>query len=158
MMAEARVLRQIAKNVTVKVPLTPDGLRACRKPDRGWHDGQRDAVLLRRAGDAGGQGRRHLRQPFVGRLDDIGENGMGLIADIVKIFRNYPTFKTEVLVASVRNPMPCGRGRQAGRPCRHHAAGDYAPAVQPSADRQGPRGLPRRLGQDRPADRLIRRA
>jgi transaldolase len=42
--------------------------------------------------------------PFIGRLDDVGENGMGLIADIVTIFRNYSTFKTEVLVASVRNP------------------------------------------------------
>jgi transaldolase len=42
--------------------------------------------------------------PFIGRLDDIGEHGMGLIADIVTIFRNYPYFKTEVLVASVRNP------------------------------------------------------
>jgi transaldolase len=43
--------------------------------------------------------------PFVGRLDDIGEHGMGLIADIVQIYRNYPAFETEVLVASVRNPM-----------------------------------------------------
>ena len=43
--------------------------------------------------------------PFVGRLDDIGEHGMGLIADIVQIYRNYPAFKTEVLVASVRSPM-----------------------------------------------------
>ena len=62
MLAEARVLREIAKNVTIKVPLTPDGLRACR-PDRRRHHGQRDALLLRRPGDAGGQGRRHLRQP-----------------------------------------------------------------------------------------------
>jgi len=42
--------------------------------------------------------------PFIGRLDDVGENGMALIADIVAIFRNYAAFKTEVLVASVRNP------------------------------------------------------
>ncbi len=43
--------------------------------------------------------------PFVGRLDDVGEHGMGLIADIMTIFRNYSYFKTEVLVASVRSPM-----------------------------------------------------
>jgi transaldolase len=43
--------------------------------------------------------------PFIGRLDDVGENGMALISDIVTIFRNYEAFKTQVLVASVRNPM-----------------------------------------------------
>ena len=43
--------------------------------------------------------------PFVGRLDDIGEDGMGLIADIVQIYSNYPSFRTQVLVASVRHPM-----------------------------------------------------
>jgi transaldolase len=43
--------------------------------------------------------------PFIGRLDDVGEHGMGLIADIVTIFRNYAAFRTEVLVASVRSPM-----------------------------------------------------
>jgi transaldolase len=105
MLAEARVLREVAKNVTVKVPLTPDGLRACRYLT---DDGAMvnvtlcfsaaQAILAAKAGAT-------FVSPFVGRLDDIGENGMGLIADIVQIYRNYPAFKTEVLVASVRNPM-----------------------------------------------------
>jgi transaldolase len=43
--------------------------------------------------------------PFIGRLDDIGEDGMNLISDIVQIYRNYPTFRTEVLAASIRHPM-----------------------------------------------------
>jgi transaldolase len=43
--------------------------------------------------------------PFVGRLDDVGQSGMALIGEIVEIYRNYPQFKTEVLVASIRNPM-----------------------------------------------------
>ena len=104
MMAEARVLRGIAKNIAVKVPLTPDGLRACR---RLTDDGAMvnvtlcfsaaQAILAAKAGAT-------FVSPFIGRLDDIGEHGMGLIADIVTIFRNYPYFKTEVLVASVRNP------------------------------------------------------
>ncbi len=103
MMAEARVVRSVAKNIAVKVPLTPDGIRACRHLT---DDGAMvnvtlcfsaaQALLAAKAGAT-------FVSPFVGRLDDIGEHGMGLIADIVTIFRNYP-FKTEVLVASVRSP------------------------------------------------------
>lgn len=103
MLAEARVLRGIAKNIAVKVPLTPVGLRACRHLS---DDGAMvnvtlcfspaQALLAAKAGAA-------FISPFVGRLDDIGEDGMGLIADIVEIYRNY-AFKTEVLVASVRHP------------------------------------------------------
>ena len=91
MMAEARVLRGIAKNITVKVPLTPDGLRACR---RLTDDGAMvnvtlcfsaaQAILAAKAGAT-------FVSPFIGRLDDVGEHGMGLIADIVTIFRNYAT-------------------------------------------------------------------
>jgi transaldolase len=105
MMAEARVVRSVAKNIAVKVPLTPDGLRACR---RLTDDGAMvnvtlcfsaaQAILAAKAGAT-------FVSPFVGRLDDIGESGMALIADIVQIYRNYPAFKTEVLVASVRSPM-----------------------------------------------------
>jgi len=105
MMAEARVVRSVAKNIAVKVPLTPDGLRACR---RLTDDGAMvnvtlcfsaaQAILAAKAGAT-------FVSPFVGRLDDIGESGMALIADIVQIYRNYPAFKTEVLVASVRHPM-----------------------------------------------------
>jgi transaldolase len=104
MMAEARVLRPIAKNVTIKVPLTPDGLRACKALTS---DGAMvnvtlcfsaaQALLAAKAGAT-------FVSPFVGRLDDIGSDGMALIADIMAIYRNYP-FKTEVLVASVRHPI-----------------------------------------------------
>ena len=105
MLAEARVLREIARNVTIKVPLTPDGLRACRKlADDGTMVNvtlcfsPAQALLAAKAGAS-------FVSPFVGRLDDIGEHGMGVIADIMTIFRNYPYLKTEVLVASVRSPM-----------------------------------------------------
>jgi len=104
MLQEAFVLREIARNVTIKVPLTPDGLRACRKLA---NDGTMvnvtlcfsaaQALLAAKAGAT-------FVSPFVGRLDDVGEDGMQLIADIVTIFRNYSYIKTEVLVASVRGP------------------------------------------------------
>ena len=104
-MREAAVLRRIAKNVTIKVPLTPDGLRACKALSS---DGAMvnvtlcfsaaQALLAAKAGAT-------FISPFVGRLDDIGQDGMELIADIVQIYSNYDALKTEVLVASVRNPI-----------------------------------------------------
>ena len=104
MLREAHILREIARNVTIKVPLTPDGLRACRRlADDGTMVNvtlcfsPAQALLAAKAGAT-------FVSPFVGRLDDIGEDGMGLIADIMTIFRQYPYLKTEVLVASVRSP------------------------------------------------------
>jgi transaldolase len=104
MMKEAKVLRAIAKNVAIKVPLTPDGLRTCKHLS---DDGAMvnvtlcfspaQALLAAKAGAA-------FISPFVGRLDDIGHDGMELIAEIMEIYENYP-FKTEVLVASVRHPQ-----------------------------------------------------
>ena len=104
-MREAAVLRSIARNVTIKVPLTPDGLRACKALTS---DGAMvnvtlcfsaaQALLAAKAGAT-------FVSPFVGRLDDIGHIGMELIADIVQIYRNYESLRTEVLVASVRNPL-----------------------------------------------------
>jgi len=105
MMEEARKLAGLATNVCIKVPLTPDGLRTCKAlSDQGimvnvtlcFSPAQ--AILAAKAGAS-------FISPFVGRLDDIGQDGMGLIADIVQIYRNYSDFKTEVLVASVRHPM-----------------------------------------------------
>lgn len=104
MMREASVLREIARNVTIKVPLTPDGLRACRKlASEGTMVNvtlcfsAAQALLAAKAGAT-------FVSPFVGRLDDIGQSGMALIADIMQIYNAYQ-FKTEVLVASVRHPM-----------------------------------------------------
>ena len=101
MMKEANVLRKIAKNVTVKVPLTLEGLKACRvlsgegtmvnvtlcfSPNQ--------ALLAAKAGAT-------FISPFVGRLDDIHQDGMELIAEIRQIYDNYD-FDTNILVASVR--------------------------------------------------------
>ena len=104
MLAEGRKLRDIADNIAVKVPLTPDGLKTCRTlADEGAMVNvtlcfsASQAILAAKAGAA-------FVSPFIGRLDDISRDGMGLIADIVQIYRNYDDFTTEVLVASIRNP------------------------------------------------------
>ena len=105
MLAEGRYLREIAPNVAVKVPLTEAGLRTCRALSA---EGTlvnvtlcfspAQALLAAKAGAT-------FISPFVGRLDDIATDGMQLIADILKIYRNYPNLKTEVLVASIRHPI-----------------------------------------------------
>lgn len=104
MLAEGRKLAALADNVCVKVPLTPDGLKTCKALS---DDGVQvnvtlcfsaaQALLAAKAGAT-------FISPFVGRLDDIGTDGMDLIADIVQIYANYPEYDTEVLVASVRGP------------------------------------------------------
>lgn len=104
MMREAEIVRKIADNVAVKVPLTIDGLKACKAlTDDGTMVNvtlcfsANQALLAAKAGAT-------FISPFVGRHDDIGYPGMDLIADIRTIYDNY-AFDTEILVASVRNPI-----------------------------------------------------
>lgn len=104
MVRQGEDLSTIAKNVTIKVPMTIDGLKACK-----YFTGKgtmvnvtlcfspAQALLAAKAGAT-------FISPFVGRLDDVGSDGMKLIYDILAIYRNYD-FRTEVLVASVRHPM-----------------------------------------------------
>ena len=104
MMKEAETLRKIADNVCIKVPLTIDGLKTCKKLTS---DGTKvnvtlcfsanQALLAAKAGAT-------FVSPFVGRHDDNGFDGMELIADIRRIYDNYD-FGTEILVASIRNPV-----------------------------------------------------
>jgi transaldolase len=105
MLKEGHKLARIADNVAVKVPLTPNGLKTCKalagegiKVNVTLCFSPAQAILAAKAGAA-------YISPFVGRLDDIGTDGMGLIADIVQIYRSYDYFTTEVLVASVRHPI-----------------------------------------------------
>ena len=104
MMKEAEILRKIADNVCIKVPLTIDGLKTCKALS---DDGTMVNVTLcfsaNQALLAGKAGATFI-SPFVGRHDDIGFDGMALIADIRQIYDNYD-FGTEILVASVRHPI-----------------------------------------------------
>ena len=104
MMAEGLYLAKLAKNIAVKVPLTPAGLKVCKTlSSQGTMVNvtlcfsPAQALLAAKAGAS-------FISPFVGRLDDVGQDGMGLIADICQIYEAY-NFKTEVLVASVRHTM-----------------------------------------------------
>ena len=102
MLIEGRKLAAIAPNVTVKVPLTRDGLMTCRALSDAGTDV--NVTLCFTAGQAllAAKAGAKFISPFVGRLDDIGQDGMGLIEEICNIYANYD-FDTEVLVASVRS-------------------------------------------------------
>ncbi|HHD56552.1 MAG TPA: fructose-6-phosphate aldolase [Desulfobulbaceae bacterium] len=104
MVAEARELAKISENIVVKVPMVEEGLKAVKrltaeniKTNVTLVFSSSQALLAAKAGAT-------YVSPFVGRLDDISQNGMDLIGDIMTILRNYG-FTTEVIVASVRSPM-----------------------------------------------------
>jgi transaldolase len=105
MIKEGRKLAKIAKNIAIKVPLTWEGLKACKHfTAQGTMVNvtlcfsAAQAILAAKAGAT-------FVSPFVGRLDDVGQDGLALIGEICEIYRQYPDFKTEVLVASVRSPI-----------------------------------------------------
>ena len=105
MIKEGEKLAKIAKNITIKVPLTWDGLKACKHfTSKGTMVNvtlcfsAAQALLAAKAGAT-------FISPFVGRLDDIGQDGMQLISDICEIYSQYDYFNTQVLVASIRNPV-----------------------------------------------------
>lgn len=104
MMEEGRKLKKYGDNVIVKCPMTADGLKACKALTAEGIPvnitlifSPNQAVLAAKAG-------AKYVSPFIGRLDDIGQDGMNLIKEIKEIFSNY-AFSTEILVASVRHPM-----------------------------------------------------
>jgi transaldolase len=102
MMREGLILAKIAKNVTVKLPLTWDGLKACKaltsdgiKTNVTLCFSATQALLAAKAGAT-------FVSPFIGRIDDIGYDGMQLIREIRQIYDNYPELETEILAASIR--------------------------------------------------------
>lgn len=104
MMDEGHRLKKYGQNVVIKVPMTADGLKACKSFSQEGIPvnvtlvfSPNQAILAAKAG-------AKYVSPFIGRLDDIGQDGMSLIAEIKQIFSNY-NFKTQVLVASIRHPM-----------------------------------------------------
>ena len=103
MLKEADVLKKIAKNIVIKVPLTWNGLQVCSilsakkiKVNVTLCFSTAQALLAAKAGAT-------YVSPFIGRLEDIGDNGIQLIADIKKIFNNYKNIKTKILSASIRS-------------------------------------------------------
>jgi len=104
MVNEARQLVKLAKNIVVKIPLTKEGLKAVKilaaegiKTNVTLCFSAAQALLVAKAGAT-------YVSPFIGRLDDLAQEGMNLIGEIKKIYSNY-NFKTQIIVASVRNPL-----------------------------------------------------
>jgi transaldolase len=113
MIEEGKKLAKLAPNVTIKLPLTPDGLKACKyfsdakiKTNVTLCFSPNQALLAAKAGAS-------FISPFVGRLDDIGHEGMLLIEQIRQIYDNY-AFETEILVASARHPEHVRQAAQIG--------------------------------------------
>ncbi len=105
MIAEGREIAKIHPNMVVKIPMTPEGLKAVKvlasegiKTNVTLIFSATQALLAARAGAT-------YVSPFLGRLDDIGAYGVDLIADIADIFANYADIDTEIICASVRNPL-----------------------------------------------------
>ena len=105
MIEQGAKLAKIANNIAIKVPLTWEGLKACKYfTSRGTMVNvtlcfsAAQAILAAKAGAT-------FVSPFVGRLDDVGQDGLHLIGEICEIYSNYEEFTTQVLVASVRNPI-----------------------------------------------------
>ncbi len=103
MYKEGIKLSKIAKNVVVKVPLTPDGIKTCKKLSKKKIGvnvtlcfSVNQALLAAKAG-------AKYVSPFIGRLDDIGKNGIGLISEIKKVYSNYKNLNTKILAASIRS-------------------------------------------------------
>ena len=114
MIAQGEKLAQVADNIAVKVPLTIDGLKACRHlTDNGTMVNVTLCFSAVQALLAGKAGATYI-SPFVGRLDDLAVDGMELIADIRDIYENYDSIKTEILVASIRNPTHVARAAVMG--------------------------------------------
>jgi len=114
MLQEGHKLAKLAKNIAVKVPLTPDGLKTCKAlTSEGTMVNvtlcfsSAQALLAAKAGAT-------FISPFVGRIDDNGHDGMALIEEIMTIYRQYPHFKTEVLVASIRHTQHVVRAAKLG--------------------------------------------
>jgi len=113
MIAEGKRLAKIADNITVKVPLTWDGLKACKALSSDGHNvnvtlcfSPNQALLAAKAGAT-------FISPFIGRLDDAGHDGMALIREIRLIYDNYG-FTTEILAASIRHPVHVRDAAMAG--------------------------------------------
>ncbi len=114
MIAEGRKLAQLADNITIKVPMTWEGLKACKTlSDEGTMVNVTLCFSANQALLAAKAGARFV-SPFVGRLDDIGQDGMELIEEIRILYDQYDDFDTEILVASIRNTNHVKRAAMIG--------------------------------------------
>lgn len=110
---EAEMIDSYAGNIVIKVPMTDYGLEAVRELKK--KDVKTNVTLVFSANQAllAAKAGANYVSPFVGRLDDVGHDGMALVEDILQVYKNYD-FKTEVIVASVRHPLHVTRAAKMG--------------------------------------------
>jgi transaldolase len=105
MLVEAQELANIASQITIKLPITEDGLRACRAlSDKAIAVNMTLCFSPTQALLAAKAGATYV-SPFIGRLDDMGRDGLELVSDICSIYQNYPEISTQILAASIRTPI-----------------------------------------------------
>jgi transaldolase len=105
MISEAQELSNIASQITIKLPITEDGLRACKTlSDKSIAVNMTLCFSPTQALLAAKAGATYV-SPFIGRLDDMGRDGLALVADICAIYQNYPEISTQILAASIRTPI-----------------------------------------------------
>ena len=114
MIEEARIKASWAPNVTIKIPATADGLQAISA--LGKENISVNMTLCFSVNQAllGALAGTTYVSPFVGRLDDVGHDGMQLVKDIVDVYKNYPELSTKVIAASIRHPLHCVVAASAG--------------------------------------------
>lgn len=103
MLKEARELFSISKNVVIKIPMTEDGIKACKVLSDEGIPVNLTLVFSPNQALIAAKAKARYVSPFVGRLDDVGNPGMEVVSEIIQIYQNYG-FETEVIVASIRNP------------------------------------------------------
>jgi transaldolase len=116
MITEARRIAKWATNVVVKIPASIEGIEATHQLSKEGIKVNLTLCFSVNQALLGASAGAAYVSPFVGRLDDIGENGMRLIQEIVAVFKTYPAITTEVIAASIRHPKHCVEAAQAGAP------------------------------------------
>ena len=104
MVSEAKSLSKLASNVVVKIPIIPEGLRAAKTVSSMGIPVNMTLIFSANQGLLAAKAGASYVSPFIGRLDDIGQRGMEVVEDLVRIFRNY-SMSSEVLVGSIRHPQ-----------------------------------------------------
>jgi transaldolase len=156
MLREGRDLAKIHPNVYVKLPMTKAGLQGTYALSRRGYSHQSDAYLHATQALMSAKAGSSFVSPFLGRLDDIGHDGMGLIQEIREIFDNYQ-FKTEILAASIRHPLHVIEAARIGADIATMPLKVIEQLSQTSAHRYWPCQLPQGLGEGQAVIRSERR-
>ncbi|MFC1918364.1 fructose-6-phosphate aldolase [Chloroflexota bacterium] len=114
MIEQARQMAAWATNVIIKIPSTADGLEVTRALAKENIEVNMTLCFSVNQALLGALAGAAYISPFVGRLDDIGEDGMQLVRDIIDVFKNYPAIRTKVIAASIRHPQHCVVAAKAG--------------------------------------------